>query len=65
MCVRSTGVKKANGRDTGPADWRTVHLFSNNSDAYTPKGFVGKATEAIKKIEKDHLPPEFVGGLMQ
>ena len=29
------------------------------------KGFIAKAAEAIKKIERDNLPPEFLSGLMQ
>jgi ParB-like chromosome segregation protein Spo0J len=27
--------------------------------------FIAKATEALKKLERDNLPPEFLGGLMQ
>ena len=29
------------------------------------KAFIAKATEALKKLEKDNLPPEFIGVLMQ
>ncbi len=29
------------------------------------KAFIGKAGEALKKLERDNLPPEFLGGLMQ
>ena len=29
------------------------------------RSFMAKATEAIRKIEKDSLPPDFLGGLMQ
>jgi len=29
------------------------------------KAFIAKATEALKKLERDNLPPAFLGGLMQ
>jgi len=29
------------------------------------RAFITKATEALKKLERDKLPPEFLGGLMQ
>lgn len=29
------------------------------------RAFIAKAAEALKKLERDNLPPEFLGGLMQ
>ncbi len=29
------------------------------------RAFIAKVTEALKKLERDNLPPEFLGGLMQ
>ena len=57
--------KKQNGQKPLKLKCGGVTATVTGNTVESLKAFIGKAGEALKKLEKDNLPPEFLGVLMQ
>ena len=61
----ASGTTKPKGGKALKLAYGSVTATVNGDKVASLRAFVAKVTEALKKLERDNLPPEFLGGLMQ